>query len=101
MYQPYQQYYGSQLLRVNGIEGAKAYQTYPGSTIALFDNSEDIMYIKSVDQCGFPTIRTFRFEEIKEAPVPNNDYVSRGELEDYVKHLIQQYNTESTTDATV
>lgn len=102
MYSSYpfnQQYSNQQLLRVNGIEGAKAYPSYPGSTVALFDNNEDVMYIKSIDQCGFPTIRIFRFEEIKEE-VPKGDYVKREELEDYVKHLIQQYtgSEKDTTD---
>lgn len=89
------------LQRVNGLDGAKSYPTYPGNTVALFDNSEDLMYIKSTDQFGFPSIRTFRFEEIKAEPVPNGDYVSRKELEDYVKQFIQQYTAESTKDATV
>lgn len=97
-YNPYSQ----QLLRVNGLEGAKSYQTYPGSTVALFDNSEDIMYIKSLDQCGFPTIRTFRFEEIKPQTMPSGNFVSREEMEQYVKQLVQQYATsESNKDATV
>ena len=37
------------LIRVNGIEGAKAYQMSANSTVALFDTNEDIMYIKSTD----------------------------------------------------
>ena len=47
------------LTRVTGIDGAKAYQMTPNSTVALFDNNEDIMYIKTTDGAGFPTIRTF------------------------------------------
>ena len=35
------------LIRVNGIDGAKAYQMPANSTVALFDNNEDIMYIKT------------------------------------------------------
>lgn len=37
------------LIRVNGIDGAKAYQMSANSTVALFDTNEDIMYVKSTD----------------------------------------------------
>ena len=54
------------LIRVNGIDGAKAYQMNANSTVALFDSNEDIMYIKNTDGAGFPSIRMFKFEEVNE-----------------------------------
>lgn len=54
------------LIRVTGIDGAKAYQMPPNSVAALFDDSYDIMYVKSTDGAGFPTIRVFDFYEHKE-----------------------------------
>lgn len=54
------------LIRVTGIDGAKAYQMPPNSVAALFDDSYDIMYVKSTDGAGFPTIRIFDFYEHKE-----------------------------------
>ena len=60
---PYMNNYN--LIRVTGMDGAKAYQMQPNSTVALFDSSEDIMYIKSTDGAGFPTIRTFGFAPIE------------------------------------
>ena len=60
-FQPFQQ--KQELIRVNGLEGAKNYPLSPGSTIALFDAESDIMYIKSMDAGGFPSIRTFSFME--------------------------------------
>lgn len=41
------------LTRVTGIDGAKAYQMPPNSTVALFDNNEDLMYIKITDGAGY------------------------------------------------
>lgn len=41
------------LIRVNGIEGAKAYQVMPRETVALFDGNDDVFFIKSAD--GFST----------------------------------------------
>lgn len=52
------------VVRVTGIEGAKAYQLAPNSSVALFDGNEDIFFFKSTDGAGFPTIRAFEFSEI-------------------------------------
>ena len=78
------------LIRVNGIEGAKAYQMSANSTVALFDTNEDIMYVKTTDGAGFPIIRTFSFTEIKEdtRATQNTDYISRQEFEDFKKELM-------------
>lgn len=91
----------TQLTRVTGLEGAKAYQMSANSVAALFDAAEDVMYIKSTDGAGFPTIRVFEFTERKEAPVQvaqNGEFVSRKEFEElkqeverYGKQLIQQF----------
>ena len=70
-FQPYQQ--KQELIRVNGIEGAKNYPLSPGSTIALFDAESDIMYIKSMDAGGFPSIRTFSFMETTSKPTDTTE----------------------------
>lgn len=54
-----------QLIRVTGMEGAKAYRMPPNSVVPLFDADNDIMYVKSTDGAGFPTIRTFAFQPIE------------------------------------
>ena len=79
------------LIRVNGMDGAKAYQMTPNSTVALFDSNEDIMYVKSTDSAGFPQIRRFKFVEMQESqtqqPV-NNDFISREEFENFKKEIM-------------
>lgn len=75
------------LTRVTGIDGAKAYQMPPNSVAALFDDSYDIMYVKSTDGAGFPTIRIFDFYEHKEEkpvqqqPVNVENFATKQELE--------------------
>lgn len=78
------------LIRVNGIDGAKAYQMPANSTVSLFDSNEDIMYIKNTDGAGFPSIRMFKFEEIKETTKKEEkqDYISRKEFEEFKKELM-------------
>lgn len=93
------------LIRVTGIEGARAYQMLPNSTVALFDGCDDIMYIKSTDGAGFPTIRTFRFEPVEQMP-PSPTPVTREEFNllrkelDDVKQLIRSAESESNGDRT-
>lgn len=60
---------GMQLIRVTGMDGAKAYQMPPNSVVPLFDADNDVMYVKSTDGAGFPTIRAFAFQPI-ENPTP-------------------------------
>lgn len=78
------------LIRVNGIDGAKAYQMPANSTVALFDSNEDIMYVKSTDGAGFPSIRTFTFTEKLnvEGKSPDVEYISREEFEEFKKELM-------------
>lgn len=79
------------LIRVNGIDGAKAYQMTPNSTVALFDSNEDIMYVKSTDGAGFPQIRRFKFVEMQESQTKqaeNVDFVSREEFENFKKEIM-------------
>lgn len=79
------------LIRVNGIDGAKAYQMPANSTVALFDNNEDIMYIKTTDGAGFPAIRTFAFNEVVRNTNPiqdTTDYVTRDEFNKLKEELL-------------
>ena len=78
------------LIRVNGIDGAKAYQMNANSTVALFDANEDIVYIKNTDGTGFPSIRIFKFEEVNEITKSEEkqDYISRKEFEEFKKEIM-------------
>ena len=89
-HQIFQQEQPQNLIRVNGIDGAKAYQMNANSTVALFDSNEDIMYIKNTDGAGFPSIRTFNFVEItqNEKSSGSQDYISRKEFEEFKKEIM-------------
>ena len=92
-YQPIQQ--TQQLIKVNGIEGAKAYQMAPNSSVALFHESEDLLYVKMTDGAGFPTIRVFRFEPYDEPTTQPVKYLTVEEFEKfkeefYGKQSVQQ-----------
>ena len=84
-----QQMNNNNLIRVNGIDGAKAYQMPPNSTAALFDGNDDLMYIKITDGAGFPTIKIYKFSEVSNAvPITENtEFVNRNEFEQFKKEV--------------
>lgn len=71
------------LVSVTGMEGAKAYQLPPNSSMPLFDSNEDMLYLKTTDSGGFPTIRAFRFEaaDSEEQPKDTAEYATKEDLD--------------------
>ena len=60
----------------------------PNSAVALFHESEDILYVKTTDGAGFPTIRTFRFEPFEVEPVSPQKYVTLEEFEKFKEEVL-------------
>lgn len=83
-FQPYQTPYSGGVTQVSGIEGARAFQMMPNSTAALFSSTEDVFYFKTTDGAGYPTIREFRFEEVRPQAQPA-DAATKSELEELRK----------------
>ena len=52
-----------QCIRVHGEDGMKAYSMGPNCRVPLFDDTDDILWVKSTDQNGFPSARRFRLTE--------------------------------------
>lgn len=66
---------------VTGLEGAKAYQMPPNSEMPLFDStSENIMFIKTTDGAGFPTIKVAYCSFEESQPQNDTEYASIEEL---------------------
>lgn len=62
--QPFMPRPQNNLLKVTGPESAKAYPIAPNSEVALFDAENPVFYVKTTDASGYPTLRTFKFEEV-------------------------------------
>mgnify|MGYP003295806300 CR=1 FL=1 len=54
-----------EILRVNGIEEARNFTLKSGEEAALFDNNDDVFYIKKADEVGRNVLHAFRYEEIE------------------------------------
>lgn len=79
---------GNQLIKVKDLDSAKAYPTSPNSSVALFEENDDVMYIKTTDANNFPTIRKFRFTE-EPLEVPNStQYVTIDEFNKFKEEIL-------------
>ena len=87
------------LIRVTGMDGARAYQMPPNSAVALFDGGQDVFYVKTTDGAGFPTIRAYSFQPIEQAQAMGaNEYVTRAEFEQ-LKEMIAHGKQPGPADA--
>ena len=75
----------SSVIWVQGLAGAQGYAVAPGQTVPLFDSDEQIIYLKSVDMAGRPSMKTLDYT-IREDAVKEN-YVTKDELEKMIKDL--------------
>ena len=76
------------MIKVNGIESAKAYPMLPNSMAALFDSNEDIFYLKTTDSNNFPSIRVFKFVEVKEEIQNEPKYVTMDEFNKFKEEML-------------
>lgn len=61
---------------VNGYKGALDYVLPANSTMILMDNNEPVFYLKSTNAMGQATMKKYRFEEVIEKTMPENQYVT-------------------------
>lgn len=100
------------LIRVTGIDGAKAYQMPPNSVVALFDDTRDVFYVKSSDAGSFSTIKAYAFmpfEEQQPTQISTTEFITREEFQkqfdelkgmiDYGKFSVSEQSATATGDA--
>ena len=71
---------------VQGEAGAKAYLVAPNTTVVLWDSEAEVIYIKTANPSGMPSMRVFDYtERVSQQPIPGShnktDYVTRQEFE--------------------
>lgn len=64
----------SGLIWVQGIEGAKSYLVAPNTTVQLWDSEAQVIYLKSADASGMPSMKIIDYT-IRGAEMPNNGFV--------------------------
>lgn len=69
--------------KVKGKNGANTFNLGPNSRIPLFDEDNDIFFIKTTDANGEPNVRMFKFEEIKDEEYPDK-YLTVEKFDNYM-----------------
>lgn len=101
-YNPYQpaqqaQQNNNSVIWVQGEAGAKSYLVAPNTTVALFDSEAQIIYLKSADAAGMPSIKTLDYT-IREMPLPAKqagvEYATKADLED-LRKIVEGMKEES------
>lgn len=66
-----------EVVRVNGQNGANAYMLPPNSSILLLDETAPIIWLKTTDGAGYPTLTPYKIEP----------YVEKNPLEERIARL--------------
>lgn len=85
---PAQQPESTGIIWVQGEAGAKAYLVAPGNTVQLWDSENPVIYLKSADMSGMPSMRVLDYVERggsqpkQAAPsIDLSQYITRDELD--------------------
>ena len=84
----------SSIIWVQGEAAAKSYLVAPNSTVQLWDSEEKVIYLKSADASGMPSMKildyTIRGDANTQAAVPAAEYATKDDLkalEDKIREL--------------
>lgn len=84
--QPQTQPMNSNLIWVQGEAGAKSYLVAPNTTVQLWDSEENVIYIKTADSSGMPSMKildyTIREPNLIPKAKENIDYVTKTEFQE-------------------
>ena len=97
MYYPYPNYTQSfakqEVIRVNGKGGAEAFVMSPNSSVLLLDETSPIVWLKTTDGAGYPTLTPYTITPYK--PEPEPDFKS---LEERIRKLEDTINESHTSN---
>ena len=84
------------IIFVQGEVGAKSFQLQPNQSVMLLDNDDSKFYIKTTDSTGMSTLKTYKFEEIKDEPkvsIESNKYVTKEEFNSFKSSIDSLYQS--------
>jgi hypothetical protein len=89
----------SPIIWVSGETGAKAYMLAPNTTLPLWDSENQVIYLKSTDASGMPSMKILDYTirnntpPIQEKePEANTDYVTHEEFKKFERSIRNQIN---------
>jgi len=94
MQRPYQQQPKQEVVKVNGENGARAYQMPANSSALLLDESGVIVWLVTTDGAGYKSVAPFDISPHEAAPAPNYS-----DLEQRISALERMMNNGSSSDS--
>lgn len=89
------------IIWVQGEAGAKSYLVAPNTTVQLWDSEDQVIYLKSADASGMPSMRIldYRVRQTNQPPVAQNfsqsdeRYVTKEELKTFQESLEKRFKS--------
>lgn len=91
-YNSYNDNLKQEIIRVNGENGARAYQMAPNSSVLLLDEQSPIVWLKSTDGAGYASITPYSI-----TPYQSEPPIDVKSLENRIKKLEEKINESNTT----
>ena len=91
--QPQQNF--QQIIKVNGIEGAKAFQLGANSSVMLLDAQEPIVWLKTSDGAGFSTITPYEISKVEKTENKDINLELNSRIEKLEKKVEELTNAKS------
>lgn len=70
-----------------GEETARNWYISPNTTIALWDSEEQVIYLKSSDNTGRPTLKILDYTIREERPTDGANYATRADVDNLTKAI--------------
>lgn len=93
LYQQPQQ--NGNMIWVQGEAAAKSFAVAPNTTVPLWDSENQIIYLKSADASGMPTIKVLEYT-VKEQNLQNqlndskHEYVTKADFSEFEERIMKQ-----------
>lgn len=106
-----QQVQNTNIIWVSGEAGAKSYLVAPNTTVQLWDSEAQVIYLKSADASGMPSMKIIDYTIRNNNPIPQQaqqaepaiSYVTKEEFDNFkseVSKMIGGIENERTISAT-
>lgn len=81
------------LIWVQGLEAAKSYLVAPNSTVTLWDSEASVVYLKSADASGMPSMKILDYTIRTDTPnkavsEPWNEFATKVDVESIRKDIV-------------
>ena len=98
--QPAQNTQQNGIIWVQGEAAAKSYLVAPGQTVQLWDSEEKVIYLKSADGSGMPSMKVLDYTIRGEAEAKPTEYATKEDLA-ALSERIEKMKAELTKKKTV